>query len=251
MKMKRCIVFLALCALCCNGYSQKTLSEAAYKRKTAKVTTYQGSKLISNGSGFVMKQDDGYYLVTNYHILTNLKAEDTSVYDAAAHRTSPTTMVVSFYNKTLNKIESNPYPLIKDKKRIFYSPAAGTSKTTTDLAFYKLKNISQNVKIDTIDLHQTDNEYKIDEKSKLFIYGASQLVKIDYETTLSLFGEITGKETHPLTGVAGAPVYAFTTGKKSFVGIASASKKNADGKKSFVVITKGSIRSTFAALSGK
>jgi len=111
--------------------------------------------------------------------------------------------------------------------------------------------MAQNVKIDTIDLRQTDNEYKIDKPSKLFLYGPGQPVKIDYETTLSLFGQIIGKETRSLNGVAGAPVYAFTMGKKSFVGIASASKRDADGKKSFVVITKGTIRSTFAAWNGK
>jgi hypothetical protein len=241
--MKRCIVLLAVCSICYNCYSQ---SESAYKNKSIKITTYHGNKLIGSGSGFIIKQDNGYYLITNYHMLTNLKAQDTTTFDAAAHHVSPTTMIVSFNGK----IPAKTYPLVKNKARIFYSPAAGDSKTTTDLAFYKLKGISQNVKLDTIDLRQTNSEYTIDKKSKLFIYGAS-LVKIDYETTLSLFGQIIGKEKHPLTGVSGAPVFAFTNGKKSFVGIASANKKNTDGTKSFVVITKGSIRSSFAAWGSK
>jgi hypothetical protein len=228
------------------SYCQSHLSEFEMKlwqqnpgliSKSLHITQKKGNRYLCTGTGFLVTKNYTTYLVTNYHLIPGYESEDTSKIQCSI-KEIPDSIRIAFHTLFNGRYLEKTYPLYSKGERLFFTPSPSWrnpfgKKGIVDLAFLPLKNIPQNVLIDTISLQGNINYDNIKEGNIIAIFGfrhdtsapnefpRCDTAKISRDVKDPENNFIFFKSSKDLGGDSGSPVYLLYNNSWEFIGIES------------------------------
>jgi hypothetical protein len=220
-----------------------TISSCQYDKIMTHVVEVGGAfvthdrKVISTGFGsaFVARYKGQHFLVTNYHIMTDRFAPDTTQSEDKP-LIEPNTMLVLFRDAKNSRI-NNPIIIKKGDTRLYYSiPADPITRQTMDIAVISLNKMPENAVDPSIDFDAIDTTWKIEGNTPLLVCGfkfdsSFSLVDPISDTVYSVPGRsfdynfpfVFAPKKIEIHGDSGSPVYALIKGQKKLVGMVAMS----------------------------
>lgn len=190
------------------------------------------------GSAFLAKYNKHLFIVTNYHVMANRYACDTTGFDKG-YGEIPTVMEIKFRD-TKGEIIEKSLNIMDGSKRLFFSfPASQADNSVIDIAIMPVDELPNGTVNTLIDFDAVDTTWSIPAKSKLLLCGFKgdenlELTEPTSDTVTSFDDRvftyndrwIYALMNFSISGDSGSPVYCLIGGKPKLVGIVSQSMKN-------------------------
>ena len=259
--MKLALTYILLFLLPIEKAFSQTIDDP--KLTSIQVFTFYNGDSVSGASGFIALYKGQYYLVTNYHVLTNKEASDTTMFKDNRNWT-PNEVHVYFHTKNgasnRRKIFAILNPNTSERKFFTFPATPGkTAYNTIDIAVLPITIPEKDILISAIDISNLNQRWEIKPKTHLYIYGfpgRNTNRKYPDVTTLTSTSDrsynytdrnIIATANADLEGASGSPAYIGEGRQKEFVGIQAGIAKN---YKSFinpcVICTSHNIFSLFS-----